>query len=105
MVIMATMLIAMMTLLMTVKIVDSVVVVVVVVVVAVVVVSKDLLAGFWLFATLALFECRMRNRHPSIAVKTVGPAAFNRLLGERTHTSLLHNQDKRAASVTQASQS
>ena len=50
--------------------------------------SKDILAGFWLFATgsspqvetpliaLALFECRMRNRHPSIAVKTVGPAAL-----------------------------
>ena len=58
--------------------------------------SKDILARFWLFVTstspqvetpliaLALFECRMRN-HPSIAVKTVGPAAFNRLLGERTH--------------------
>ena len=59
--------------------------------------SKDILAGFWLFATstspqvetplnaLALLEFRMRNRHPSIASKTVGPAAFNRMLGQRTH--------------------
>ena len=59
--------------------------------------SKDILAGFWLSATstspqvetplnaLALLECRMRNRHPSIAGKTVGPAAFNRMLGQRTH--------------------